>query len=464
MSFACAHATDVEEDADAALSNFPRVVRDALHASGLPPSAFAIVVQPVRGTGLRLALNDATPMRPASTLKLVTTYAALELLGPAYRWRTDVFASGALHGETLEGDLLIRGGGDPKLVVENLWLLVQRVRGYGIRDVHGDLVIDRSAFTPIDHDPAKFDGEPLRPYNTGPDALLLNFKTLSFEFVPDPETRSVRVVPSPPLAGLKWPSNVPGSDGPCGDWRTQLRADFSMPLEPVFSGSFPLSCGDQVLHINVLDHPDYFSAVFRALWEQTGGTLSGQLREGLVPATARRVATQYSPPLADVIRDINKFSNNVMARQVFLALGTSTSGNAASVERSTDAVRAWLRSRGIPMPELVLENGSGLSRSERISARNMAQLLRLAFDGPLMPEFVASLPIVGVDGTLQHRRRLASSAHVKGGILEGVRAIAGYVDADSGRRYVVVVIVNHPQAARTEDFQDTLLEWIAKAG
>src|SRR5262249_10616386 len=232
--------------------------------------------------------------------------------------------------------------------------------------------------------PSKFDGEPLRPYNTGPDALLLNFKTMSFEFVPDPETRTVRVVASPPIAGLSWPSTVRGADGPCGDWRTQLSADFSVPLEPVFNGSYPLSCGEQVWNVSALGHLDFFGAVFRALWEAAGGNWYGQLREGLVPSEARRVATQYSPPLAEVVRDINKFSNNVMARQVFLTLGTSTSGDAATVQRSTEVVQAWLRSRGIAMPELVLENGSGLSRTERISAGSMARLLRLAFDGPLM--------------------------------------------------------------------------------
>jgi D-alanyl-D-alanine carboxypeptidase/D-alanyl-D-alanine-endopeptidase (penicillin-binding protein 4) len=446
------------------LASFPAALRDSLRATGLPMSAFAIVVRPVGKIGARFALNETVPMSPASTMKLVTTYVALDLLGPAYRWQTEAFTMGALHDDTLEGDLVIRGGGDPKLVVENLWLLVQRIRAYGIREIHGDVVLDRSAFEPLLHDPALFDAEPLRPYNTGPDPLLLNFKTVSFSFVPDPESRNVRVIVSPPLAGLKWPAMLNAADGPCNDWRAQLQADFSNPLEPAFRGTYPLACGERVWNVSVLDHATYFAAVFRALWEGSNGTWSGTVRDGSAPVEARRIAVNYSPPLAEVIRDINKFSNNVMARQVFLTLGAVQAGEVASMERSARVVQAWLARRGLQMPELVLENGSGLSRKERVSARSMAQLLMAAFEGPLMPEFVASLPIVGVDGTLMNRKPPGSGAHIKGGILEGVRAIAGYVRAESGRRYVIVVIVNHALAGASDRFQDTLLDWIWKHG
>jgi len=198
---------------DAALSALAPALRESLRSTGLPPSAFAIVVRPLGRIGVNIGFNDAVAMSPASTMKLVTTYAALDLLGPSFRWRTEVFTTSALHDDVLEGDLVIRGGGDPKLVVENLWSLVQRIRAYGVREIRGDVVLDRSAFEPQLHDPGQFDGDPLRPYNTGPDPLLLNFKTLTFGFVPDPESRTVRVLVTPPVAGLKWPALLNGADG-----------------------------------------------------------------------------------------------------------------------------------------------------------------------------------------------------------------------------------------------------------
>jgi serine-type D-Ala-D-Ala carboxypeptidase/endopeptidase (penicillin-binding protein 4) len=446
---------------DAPLAALAPALRASLRSTGLPASAFAIVVRPLGKTGVQFALNDSTPMRPASTMKLVTTFAALDLLGPAYRWRTEAFTAGALHDDALEGDLVIRGGGDPKLVVENLWSLVQRIRAYGVREIRGDVVLDRSVFDPVQHDPAEFDGEPLRPYNTGPDPLLLNFKTLSFEFVPDLASGNVRVLVTPPVSGLKWPAFLSGADGPCNDWRAQLQADFGNPLEPTFRGSFPLSCGERVWNVSVLDHVTYFGAVFRALWEGTHGTWSGKVRDGSAPPGARRIAVNYSPPLSEVIRDINKFSNNVMARQLFLTLGAEVTGQPASADRSSIVIKEWLAKRAIRMPELVLENGSGLSRLERFTAAGLARLLITAFEGPLMPEFVSSLPLVNVDGLSRRRSVAAGSAHIKSGLLVEVLSEAGYLRAASGRRYVVVAIVNHPDAVpNAQPFLDFILDWL----
>jgi D-alanyl-D-alanine carboxypeptidase/D-alanyl-D-alanine-endopeptidase (penicillin-binding protein 4) len=442
----------------------PDAVGAALRSAAIPPAASAIVVLPLAPGGVSIEANESQPMNPASTMKLLTTYAALDLLGPAYTWRTEAFATGALRRDVLEGNLVIRGSGDPKLVIESLWLMVQRIRGYGIREIRGDVVLDRSAFAQIAHEPGDFDGERFRPYNAGPDALLLNFKAISLGFVPDPETRSARVVAVPLLAGMKLPASVRGTDGPCADWRGKLQADFSDPMAPVFRGAYPLSCGEQLWHLSLLDHGRYFAAAFGALWSNAGGTWSGRLREGTVPADARRIALNESAPLAEVIRDVNKFSNNVMARQVYLTLGTDGGRAPASPARAEAAIRAWLDSRGLAMPELVLENGAGLSRTERVSAGSLARLLRHAFAGPLMPELMASLPLAGVDGTMRKRNGAAGAAHIKTGLLADVRAIAGYVLAASGRRYVVVAIINHANARNGQAAHDALLQWVQANG
>jgi serine-type D-Ala-D-Ala carboxypeptidase/endopeptidase (penicillin-binding protein 4) len=266
------------------------------------------------------------------------------------------------------------------------------------------------------------------------------------------------------LAGMRATREVPLAAGPCGDWRQKLRADFGKPWTPRFAGHFPAECGTQTWHVSLLDHDEYVGAAFRTLWEAAGGSWIGRVREAHVPAAARVLIAEESPPLAEVVRDINKFSNNVMARQLFLALGTGGSGPDASEARSVRAVSEWLQREDLAMPELVLENGCGLSRRERISAGSLARLLRHAYAGPRMPEFVASLPIAGMDGTMKHRAAAMGSANVKTGLLDGVRAIAGYVLAASGHRYAVVAIVNHGTAEASTGALDALLDWVRQQG
>ena len=441
----------------------PAEYLDRLAAARIPADAAAVVVAPLDGGTLRWDANERKPMNPASTMKLVTTYAALHLLGPAFTFRTEVLADGPLAGDVLRGDLYVRGGGDPHLVVEDLWLLVHRLRDYGIRDIRGDVVLDRSFFDPLPHDPGQFDGEEGRAYNVGPDALLLNFKSIAVTFVPDPAARVARVIVVPEVAGLKYPRMVPGAEGGCGDWRGRLRADISDPMDIRIAGAYPLACGERAIYLGALDHTNYFAAVFRAMWQRQGGAWSGTVRDGLVPAHARLIATQQSQPLAMLIRDINKFSNNVMTQQLFLTMGAAQ-GERGNPARGASAVRGLLAARGIQAPELVLENGCGLSRVERVSAATLADVLLDAWKSQWMSELMASLPVSGVDGTMQRRNVVAGAAHMKTGMLEDTRAVAGYVLAASGRRYVVVGIINHPNAGRGTGAHDALIDWVYRAG
>jgi D-alanyl-D-alanine carboxypeptidase/D-alanyl-D-alanine-endopeptidase (penicillin-binding protein 4) len=450
---ACVHAADAKPDAYLA----------KLAAARIPADAAAVVVKPLDEGALRWSANDQKPMNPASTMKLVTTYSALHLLGPAFTFRTELLADGPVTAEALRGDLYVRGGGDPHLVIENLWQMVARLRGFGIRDIRGDLVLDKSVFEPLTHDPGEFDGEEGRAYNVGPDALLLNFKSVAITFVPDAAAKLVRVVVVPEIAGLKAPRTVAAVDGGCGDWRGKLRADINDPMNIRFDGVYPLACGERAIYLGALEHTNYFAAVFRALWERQGGAWTGKVREGKVSATARLVAVQESPPLAMLIRDINKFSNNVMTQQLFLTLGAA-GGEPGNPARGASAVRGLLAARGIDAPGLILENGCGLSRVERISAGSLANVLADAWKSQWMAELMASLPISGVDGTMKSRNVPAGAAHMKTGLLEDTRAVAGYVLAASGRRYVVVAIINHPNARYGTGAHDALLEWVYQAG
>jgi D-alanyl-D-alanine carboxypeptidase/D-alanyl-D-alanine-endopeptidase (penicillin-binding protein 4) len=451
----------------------PAVVAQALAAARIPAASTAVVVQEVGAPRPAVSLNAEAPMNPASVMKLLTTFAGLELLGPAYRWRTDAYAVGALREDVLEGDLLLRGYGDPKLTFESFWLLLRALRDRGLREVRGDLVLDRSHFDTPPHDAARFDAEPLRPYNVGPDALLLSFKAVRFQFVPDSERNKVIVSAQPRPESLDVVSVVRLTNGPCGDWREKLRADYRVAAAPaprsraLFTGEYAASCGERNWSVSLLSHRDFVGGVFRQLWPELGGVLAGGVREGRAPPEAKLLYSHESAPLAEIVRDINKFSNNVMARQLYLTLGAEASRPPARNDKSLAAVRAWLSQKGLEIPELVIENGSGLSRIERISAQNLAALLLAAFRSPVMPEFVSSLPVVAVDGTLRKRMKgesVAGQAHIKSGTLAEVRAWAGYVLDRAGRRYVVVMLVNHPAAGQAQPAAEALLRWVYEQG
>jgi serine-type D-Ala-D-Ala carboxypeptidase/endopeptidase (penicillin-binding protein 4) len=446
--------------------SLPPAVELALKRAHIPLSAVAVYVQDVDGAKPLLAHDAAQAMNPASTMKLLTTYAALELLGPGYTWKTEAYAGGKLQGDSLQGDLILKGYGDPKLTMENLWLLLRRLRALGLREIHGDLVQDRSYFEPAAYDPAQFDGEPLRAYNVGPDALLLNFKAVRFLFVPNTDTGTVSVIAEPKPVGLELSAAVRATDGACGDWRADITADLESSGRSAranFAGSMPASCGERDWNASLLAQPDYVYGVFKELWQELGGTITGGWRDGVVPADARLLATGESASNADLVRDINKFSNNVMARQLYLTLGAEALKLPGNNERSAEAVRSWLAQKKLDFPELVLDNGSGLSRETRISARHMARLLLAAWRSPVMPELMSSLPLVATDGTMRRRLRfepIAGHAHIKTGSLNDVRALAGYVLDNRGRRRVVVLFINHPNAAASQPAQDALLDWV----
>jgi serine-type D-Ala-D-Ala carboxypeptidase/endopeptidase (penicillin-binding protein 4) len=438
----------------------PAEVQAALSRAKVPLDAITVLLMDAQGQSApRLTHRTSAPMNPASVMKLVTTYAALDLLGPAYSWSTPVYLEGAVRDGTLFGNLYIKGQGDPKLVLERLWLLLRRVQGLGIQTIAGDVVLDRSALDLPEANPASFDGEPLRPYNAAPDALLINYKSVVMTFTPDRTDNTAHVQFDPPLAGVQMQAVLPLSAGECGDYRGTLKADFSDANRIRFIGSYPASCGEKVWPVAYAEPKSYSVRAVQGLWQDMGGKLSGAVRYGTTPPTiaAGKPAFEVtSAPLSEVIRDINKYSNNVMAQQVFLTLGTG------SFESSRAAVQRWWRERISTDDVPVLDNGSGLSRQERITAQALGKLLQTAYRSPLMPELMASLPISGVDGTLRRvKSRALGSAHLKTGSLNNVVAVAGYVHTPSGKNQILVAIINHANANAARPAIDALVEWAA---
>ena len=470
-------ATLLAASGAARAQNLPPEVDAALARARLPRDAVSVLLVDAQGTlAPRISHRADAVVNPASVMKLVSTYAALELLGPAFTWKTPVLLDGPVRNATLAGNLYLRGQGDPTLVAERLWLLMRRVRGLGIERIGGDIVLDHSAFALAHTDPGGFDGEPLRPYNVAPDALLLNYKSMVMTFVVDRAANLARVHVNPPLAGVEIPAAVPLTEGECGDYRGALRADFSDPLKVRFGGSYPAACQERTWAVAFADPASYAARSVEGMWREIGGQLGGRVREGRLPTHATLAFEAVSPTLAEVIRDINKYSNNVMAQQLFLSLSLPTNqpndkpagvlaGEPASFAASRDVLRRWWQERFADVEAPQLDNGSGLSRSARISALALGRMLQTAYRSPLMPELLASLPIAGVDGTMRRNRsRAVGSAHIKTGSLRDVMAMAGYVHAQSGRRYVLVAITNHPNADASRAAFDALLEWAIKDG
>jgi serine-type D-Ala-D-Ala carboxypeptidase/endopeptidase (penicillin-binding protein 4) len=478
--------------------SLPPEIEAVLARSRIPRDAISLyVIDANPAATLPLLSHRATaPMNPASVMKLVTSVAALDLLGPAYTWQTQVLIdpagkSGQIKDGVLDGNLIIKGGGDPKLVVERLWLLLQRVRSLGIHTIGGDLILDRSAFDAVDKNAAAFDGEPMKPYNASPDALLVNYKSVVMTFTPNPAAGLASVQYDPPLHGVVMPPSVPLTNAGCSDYRGALKADFSDPKRIRFGGNYSSQCGEKVWPVAYADPPSFAGRAVLGLWESMAGKLGGMVRtidarqQGTAQASAssRPLFSLSSPTLGEVMRDMNKYSNNVLAQHVFLSLslnarvGSAAMSAPATFEASQALLSAWWKSRygagtavggAVGLDQPIVENGSGLSRIERASALSLARMLQDAYGAPFMPELVASLPMNGVDGTLRRSKAASGVAHLKTGSLNNVVSRAGYVHAQKagkeGKRYVLVAMVNSnsPEAlAAARPVFDALTDWAA---
>ena len=446
----------------------PPPIAAALENARVPASALALWVQPVDAPTPAWGWNPDFGVNPASVFKLVTTSAALDILGPAWTWKTGVYVTGPIRANgQLDGSVAIAGSGDPSLVMERVWLLLRQLRDAGVRDIHGDIVLDHSGFAPSARSASDFDNAPSEPYNVLPDALLMNFRSVTLSFQPDAQAHVARVTAEPRLAGLAIDATVPLSKAGCNDWRGALRLAADDATRWHFAGAYPASCGARNWPLAYPDPASYESRLVTALWREAGGRITGKVRDGTLPDGATLAFTFESPQLAQIVRDINKYSNNTMAEQLFLTLAWNASSerSATATDVKQDQARAvltqWLHDRlGRAADGIVVVNGSGLARETRISARTLGLLLQSNWNSPVMPELVSSLPINGVDGTLRKSTALAGRAHLKTGSMRDVVAVAGYVQADSGRRYILVAVINDPNAGAAHPALDAAIDWV----
>lgn len=417
----------------------------------LPADALSLVALPMHESPERkqFLYNAHASVNPASLIKLVTTFAALEILGPSFNWSTELFTDGVIHGDRLQGNLYFRSGGDPKLTLERLWLLLRDLQLKGVKHIDGNLVLDGSFYQIETLD--SFDGQPgdrYRPFMVDGNSLLVNFNAQRFvvtghlsgaivnsdPFIPDVLIdNQVKVLPQ----------------GKCSNQKvTYHPQQVGQQLQLKVSGTIPAGCSTYK-YFSFVEHSRYASGIIRSTWEEMGGSLAGKTLFATTPEDAIRLSSIPSITVTEAIRDVNKFSNNAMAKQLFLTIGAlhrmQDDTDDAVVARNI--IAQWWREKGIKRSSLVLENGSGLSRSERLSAYELAQMLRIAAQSPYAAEFQASLPLVAIDGTMRNRLKhspVAGQARIKTGTLKDVRAIAGYSNDKDGHSWVIVAILNHP--------------------
>ena len=457
----------------AAGAELPPSVIALLQEHGIPETAMGVVVQRLSDGATLLSHGANRSLAPGSTMKLVTSAVAIDTLGPTYRGRTELRSTGRIAGGVLHGDLVLRGQGDVDLDSHAFERMLQVLRHRGIREIRGDLVLDRSFFQPARTDIGvpPFDEAPEFRYNVIPDALLLNTNLLDLDL--DSDGGTVHAALATPLERVEIVPSMSLVDRPCADWEdgwqipqvTSVRGRLRINLR----GEFPRHC-NAATSINVLDRVAFAERLFHALWKRLGGAHRGRVRDGETSGAGELLASHRSRPLADVLRDVNKASDNPITRVLFLTLGalSSTGAGMSTAQRAQTEVRAWFARNRIETEGLVLENGSGLSRSERVRPDQLAALLRAAANGPWWPEFLSSLAIGGVDGTMRARAGggAPSRVRVKTGTLRDTSGVAGYVRGADGELYVVAAIVNHPLATfrAARPVLDEILEWAARIG
>ena len=354
------------------------------------------------------------------------------------------------------------------MVMEDLWKLIRELRRQGVKQIDGDLILDSSYFAPINEDTAAFDKQPARTYNLTPNALMVNFQTVRFLFNQD--GRKVRVDKVPDLPEVTINNRLRSVPGRCGGYNAGIAIQVSnLPARDQvdLDGKHPNGCSDYGLSRTVLQADSYFHSLFKLLWQEQGGVINGAYRSEAISIAEDEepFMTWNSRPFREILTSANKYSNNTMTRHFLLTAGAEVEGEPATTEKGIKAITEFLNSRGMNTEKLDIHNGAGLSRDVRVDPRLVMDVLKDAYRSYNAAEFIASLPISGIDGTMRSRLQDNGSrgtAHVKTGRLDHVIALAGVVQSRTGERYALVFMINHPEIHRGtgNDLGDLVIDWL----
>lgn len=457
-----AYASFKKSNQKASFQKLPIDIVTKLRSIGTREYGVSAFAQDVNSAKPLLAYQEKTARVPASVMKIITAYAALGTLGPNYRWPLDVYTNGRIHNGTLQGDLIIKGYGSPEFKSADLRKVLQGIKRKGIRNVNGRVVFDSSYFNiPNQY---SFDGKTQSKYNAQPDALLFNERINTFQI--NARGKRVKITTTTPTHNLKIINKMRKTKRGCRPIiRVSKRAG---QTRVTFTGRFSSRCGTRSYNRVISRPAEMIYGSMQALWKRdVGGKLNTRFAMGRAPANAKPLLRTYSRTLAEILPTIVKKSNNVMARQLLLTIGAKKGGQ-GTPRAGANAIGQWLASRGLHFPELRIENGSGLSRTARISAAHVTDLLIDAYRSPYRDVFMRSLAVAGVDGTMKgrlKRTQVQGKGFFKTGTLRDVRSIAGYVKAANGKVYAMAILQNDPRARkRALRVHDKLIEWVYAGG
>ena len=434
----------------------------------IPLDNLSIIVQPVDSEMRLINLNSNVYRNPASITKLLTAYVAIDHLGPDYIWTTEVFSSDAINDGIIDS-LIFKGGGDPYITIEHLQQMVSELRSLGIHTINDGLIVEQRFFQQPQMSTTVFDDDPLRPYNVMHTSFLVNTNKMDFivsknsnntlelelDFLPD---------------GIYFNNNLTMGSGSCHDFRdnvdfTELIQESYPPTVTILvSGVYPKNCDSFDHDISVTDANHYFYGAFKRLWLESGGNFKGYVREGRVKFFDRRLISFNSPSLAETATESVKESDNLIARHIFLSFNQSWGEK--NYKASRKIMNKVLRNNGIDITNTTfIDNGSGLSRTTRIMPETILNLLQAMKQHSSSDILLNALPVSGIDGTLEDKYQtdlLKKRLKLKTGTLDGVSALAGFINGLSGKEYIFIFIHNDipDYSYRISPFREALLNWV----
>ena len=450
--------------AQAQAQQVPKEVAKILKKHGLPMQQTGIYLAWEDGDSIAM-LNPDKLFNPASSVKLITSMAALDLLGPNHTWTTQLLVAAPVVDGNLRGDLYLRGEGDPYLTNERLAHLVLGLKRRGIDTVAGDIVIDDSQFSVGAHDPSSFDGRGTKPYNASAGASVVNFG--STKVVIHVTNGKAGAFLEPPSSTFEFVNQLKLRKSRCtGNWRNKIHERLSRMEDGsarlVISGSYPSGCGEKSFFLLGQSDPNaHLAGAVARIFAEVGGEVQGGWRRERSPRNAKAVVGSKSQTLSEAIRGMNKFSNNFMARNIFLSLGANGGNGPGTLEGSRKSVQGWFEKLNVNTDGMHVDNGSGLSRDSKLSPRQFGDAMMNFAKRPYKHELIASLAMLGKDGTARtwnKRRKSEGNAHIKTGTLANARSTVGFVHNPAGDIVFVMMVETRGTAAARRAIQD-LLDW-----
>ncbi len=393
-------------------------------------------------------LNQDRALSPASAIKVLTALVALKKLGPDFTYKTEVYAHGPVVGGVLQGDLYLRGSGDPSLVTERLYLLVNDILRSDIKSVKGQIIVDDSTFDQVNVDPARINTDTDRAYNAQVGGLSFNYNTTTVYFRPGNTLGShprVFVEPDTGYVSVQNKATTGARGTKYSLVASRIKGD--MGDNVVVTGSIPLGLNEQHSYFNITNPRVYAAQAMRWMFGARGFYISGaEVGRKPLPPGAKKIAELESPPLREIVVLMNKYSNNFIADTLVKTLGREVKGAPGTMEKGLEVIREEATRMGLNTAGFSLVSGSGLTRDNRITAQQFITLLNAAYlDFDVLPELLSSLPIAGRDGTLKSRMKGTSAygrLRGKTGTIDGVSSLIGMVQSRGGELLSFAVIMN----------------------